>query len=80
MLTKNEKQEWEKLATSFNLSDFRKIENGYSHQPVDGTDEEIYIETATSKDSIINGEMDKENYFRIKPFIELLYKIKEEKK
>lgn len=72
---KNEKENWRNLTESFKLSDFRKIKNGNSYQPADGTDQQIYIETKGRKDSIINGDADKENYDSIKKLVELLDKI-----
>lgn len=76
---KNSGQDWEKLITSINLKDFRKIRNGKSYQPFDGTDEKILIKTKISADSIINGFDDKINYPKIEKFVSLLNKIRAEK-
>lgn len=69
---------WEALNSSLNLNDFRKIKNGNSNLPVDGTDQKIVINTKTTSDSIINGQNDAINYPKIKKFTDQLNKIRTE--
>lgn len=76
----NSTDEWQELTKSIDLQNFRKIKHGVSKQPVDGTDDKIYIRSINSKDSILNGDQDAINYKNISTFIELLDKIRMEKK
>lgn len=74
---KNSPESWQNLSSAVNLNDFRKIKNGNSNQPVDGTDEQITIRSKNSQDSIINGDSDHKHYSKIKNFTKLLNDLRE---
>jgi hypothetical protein len=66
---------WDSLTVNFDIANFKKIRNGYSNQPVDGTDEEITIITNTLDTiSVINADQDTLHYKSLFAFEQLIRK------
>jgi hypothetical protein len=66
---------WDSLTVDFDIANFKKIRNGYSNQPVDGTDEAISIITNTLDTiSVVNPYQDTLYYPPIKAFEALIRK------
>jgi len=63
---------WNKLTKTINLTDFDKIQSDPGHALYDGIDVTISIEKGKEKHSIVNGNEDSVNYYKIKPFTDLL--------
>jgi hypothetical protein len=75
LATINTIQFWDSLTTNFDIANFKKIKNGYSNQPVDGTDEEITIITNTLDTiSVVNAYQDTLHYKPIAVFEQLIRK------
>ncbi len=73
--TINTIQFWDSLTTKFDIANFKKIKNGHSNQPVDGTDEEITIITNTLDTiSVVNAYQDTLHYKPISEFEQLIRK------
>jgi hypothetical protein len=73
--TINTIQFWDSLTTKFDIANFKKIKNGYSNQPVDGTDQQITIITNTSDTiSVVNAYQDTLHYRPIMEFEQLIRK------
>jgi hypothetical protein len=68
---KGNKSYWDKLTTSFKISDFEKV-NGMSKIDSGGSDEQVNILTEHYSFSIINGENDANNYKKLDKLIRLL--------
>lgn len=57
--------EWEKVKGLFSLSNFKKVDDGKSNAPVDGTDEIFQVYTKTKNYRFTNGMSDYFDYWRI---------------
>lgn len=70
-----EEQTWAKLMDELDVEAFKKIENGPSYLPVDGTDREFFIATESGQEFMfINGEED-EHFKKLQPFFNHLLAI-----
>ena len=69
---KTETDFWARLTNSINLEDFGRIKSNPGHALYDGIDSTLSIERGAEKHTVVNGQEDKANYEKIRPFTHLL--------